>query len=112
MGQPEDLGDQMQVPEGEMDMGDLQGQPDGGQIPDGNYGQMQGDDDQGFGIDPNQQINNDFLGSNQPYGGDIGDDQMGLGGQGDGQIEEDADEYFDDAGDIGYLPADHVSFIF
>ena len=23
--------------------------------------------------------------------------------------DEDVDEYFDDAGDIGYLPADHVS---
>ena len=26
------------------------------------------------------------------------------------QDEGEADEYFDDAGDIGYLPADHVSF--
>lgn len=26
--------------------------------------------------------------------------------------EGEADEYFDDAGDIGYLPADHVSFTF
>lgn len=34
-----------------------------------------------------------------------------LGGQED-QPEEDVDEYFDDAGDIGYLPADHVSFRF
>ena len=29
----------------------------------------------------------------------------------DGQQEE-QDEYFDDAGDIGYLPADHVSFLY
>jgi len=29
---------------------------------------------------------------------------------GDNDPEEDVDEYFDDAGDIGYLPADHVSF--
>lgn len=31
----------------------------------------------------------------------------------DGNVDQDegeADEYFDDAGDIGYLPADHVSF--
>ena len=26
------------------------------------------------------------------------------------QQPEEQDEYFDDAGDIGYLPADHVSF--
>ena len=32
------------------------------------------------------------------------------GGMGDEEPEEDVDEYFDDAGDIGYLPADHVSF--
>jgi len=30
---------------------------------------------------------------------------------GDNDPDEDVDEYFDDAGDIGYLPADHVSFI-
>lgn len=29
-----------------------------------------------------------------------------MGGEED-QPEEDVDEYFDDAGDIGYLPADH-----
>jgi hypothetical protein len=29
---------------------------------------------------------------------------------GDNDPDEDVDEYFDDAGDIGYLPADHVSF--
>jgi len=34
-------------------------------------------------------------------------------GNRDGEQEEGAeDEYFDDAGDIGYLPADHVSFTF
>jgi len=27
------------------------------------------------------------------------------------QEEEDVDEYFDDAGDVGYLPADHVSLL-
>ena len=38
------------------------------------------------------------------------DDQGMPGMEPDGQIgdeEEDVDEYFDDAGDIGYLPADH-----
>ena len=29
---------------------------------------------------------------------------------GDNDQDEDVDEYFDDAGDIGYLQADHVSF--
>ena len=33
------------------------------------------------------------------------------GGQ-EGEEGEEQDEYFDDAGDIGYLPADHVSFKF
>lgn len=33
----------------------------------------------------------------------IGMDNDGPGGE----DEEDVDEYFDDAGDIGYLPADH-----
>lgn len=31
-------------------------------------------------------------------------------GQEDGGEEQAEDEYFDDAGDIGYLPADHVSY--
>lgn len=30
---------------------------------------------------------------------------------GDNDPDEDVDEYFDDAGDIGYLPADHVSIM-
>lgn len=34
-----------------------------------------------------------------------------LGGEPEND-EQDNDEYFDDAGDIGYLPADHVSFNF
>jgi hypothetical protein len=38
-------------------------------------------------------------------------------GNRDGQMDEqeeqpENEEYFDDAGDIGYLPADHVSFNF
>ena len=47
--------------------------------------------------------------------GDMDEGQPGMfgnrGGDDDGAGEEN-DEYFDDAGDIGYLPADHVSFIF
>ena len=35
-----------------------------------------------------------------------------LGGEQPANEEPENDEYFDDAGDIGYLPADHVSFIF
>jgi chromosome segregation ATPase len=64
------------------------------------------------GIDPNQQVNDDFLGVQQPPEGY--EDPMGMadgpGMEEEGQIgdeEEDVDEYFDDAGDIGYLPADH-----
>ena len=81
-------------------------------------------DDQNYGIDPNQQINPDFLGGQmQPdgYGQEMDDPDGDYQGNGmfdgnrdiedDGQQEE-QDEYFDDAGDIGYLPADHVSFTF
>lgn len=92
-------------------------------------GQLQEDDDQDqnqqYGIDPNQQINPDFLGGQmQPdgYGQEMDDqeDYQGngmFGGNRDidddaQQQEEQQDEYFDDAGDIGYLPADHVSFKF
>jgi hypothetical protein len=32
-------------------------------------------------------------------------------GGNDGE-EDEGDEYFDDAGDVGYLPADHVSYTF
>jgi len=31
----------------------------------------------------------------------------GMGDGGEGPEDEDVDDYFDDAGDIGYLPADH-----
>jgi hypothetical protein len=50
-------------------------------------------------FDPNAEAKND------------GDD----GNNGDGNNaggEENVDQYFDDAGDIGYLPADHVRFPF
>ena len=30
---------------------------------------------------------------------------------GEEEQQADDDEYFDDAGDIGYLPADHVSYL-
>ena len=53
---------------------------------------------------------------------DYGQEDMGENDEGqpgmfgnrgdDGDAGEENDEYFDDAGDIGYLPADHVSFIF
>ena len=83
---------------------------------------QQPDDNQQYGIDPNQQINPDFLGGQMQPDGQYGDEMDPDGeyqGNGmfngnrdiddDGQGEE-QDEYFDDAGDIGYLPADHVSF--
>ena len=43
----------------------------------------------------------DQVNGNGMFNGGMGDDDGG---------DEDVDEYFDDAGDIGYLPADHVSF--
>jgi hypothetical protein len=42
---------------------------------------------------------------NDDYGmQEMGDEQQ------EGEGDEDVDDYFDDAGDIGYLPADHVSY--
>jgi len=79
--------------------------------------------DNQYNIDPNQQVNENFLGSNQ-YGEQqqmLDDDEQvnangmfnadRLGGEQEPE-EPENDEYFDDAGDIGYLPADHVSFNF
>ena len=81
-------------------------------------------DDQNRGVDPNQQVDPNFMGGNQPpeYNYDQGmdlDDGAPVNANGmfngnrgaeeepeDGE-EGEADEYFDDAGDIGYLPADH-----
>lgn len=73
-----------------------------------------------YGIDPSQPINPEFLGGQQPNMGDFGglDDGQpvnangmfnadNLGNQDMGGVDEDVDDYFDDAGDIGYLPADH-----
>lgn len=83
---------------------------------------LQPDENQQYGIDPNQQINPDFLGGQMPPEGQYGEemdpdgDYAGNGMfNGNRDIDEDGqqdeqDEYFDDAGDIGYLPADHVSF--
>jgi hypothetical protein len=46
--------------------------------------------------------------------GDMDEGQPGMfGNRGEEpDAAEENDEYFDDAGDIGYLPADHVSFNF
>ena len=59
---------------------------------DNDYGDEQFDED---GMN-DQQLNEDGLMGNQGANGD--NDQE------DGEV----DQYFDDAGDIGYLPADHV----
>lgn len=61
-------------------------------------------DDNGLGDQ-----NNDDYGNEGDYN-DAGDDNgnnnnNGGGAGGDGDV----DQYFDDAGDIGYLPADHVT---
>jgi hypothetical protein len=46
-------------------------------------------------------------------GMDKDDQQMnqGEGEEGEGEGGDDYDQYFDDATDIGYLPADHVSIL-
>ena len=53
--------------------------------------------------------NNDDYG-NEDYG-DVGDDNNNNNGNGNAGGDGDVDQYFDDAGDIGYLPADHVTCI-
>ena len=61
------------------------------------------------------------MGGNQPYGEEDDNEPVNANGMFNGnrgnedQEEEEEpaeEEYFDDAGDIGYLPADHVSFKF
>lgn len=47
--------------------------------------------------------NNDY--GNEDYGNNDGGQNPGQ----DGNNNDDVDQYFDDAGDIGYLPADHVT---
>lgn len=121
-GQPENQPQPADIPAADMDgqeqpgiqdqPGDLPPQ----QLPIGGMDQQLPDIQPPFdqGIDPNQPVNDNFLGIQQPDGfGDpmgqfadgagLGMDQDGPGGEDD----EDVDEYFDDAGDIGYLPADH-----
>ena len=34
------------------------------------------------------------------------------GNRGNDGEDDEGEEYFDDAGDVGYLPADHVSYTF
>ena len=53
-----------------------------------------------------QEMDDGMEGDYQPNG------MFGGGQEGEMDGEEEPDEYFDDAGDIGYLPADHVSFKF
>jgi hypothetical protein len=65
---------------------------------------MDNDNDNGLG----DQNNNDDYG-NEDYG-DAGDDNND-NGNGNAGGDGDVDQYFDDAGDIGYLPADHVTCI-
>ena len=52
----------------------------------------------------------------QNYGdeidGPVNPNGMFNGGNVEEDGQEEVDEYFDDAGDIGYLPADHVSYLF
>ena len=47
--------------------------------------------------------------NNYEYGNDDYDGAEDGGGKNNGTADENTDQYFDDAGDIGYLPADHVS---
>lgn len=56
--------------------------------------------------DPNN-MNNQADYGNEDYDGGAGDNQPGADNMGG----EEVDQYFDDAGDIGYLPADHVRII-
>jgi hypothetical protein len=57
--------------------------------------------------------NNDY--GNEDYENDMGDgmggnpNNLGGGGPGENMDDPEVDQYFDDAGDIGYLPADHVT---
>jgi len=59
-------------------------------------------------------VNDNFLSNNQNYN-QLDDDQpvnshgMFNGNRDATDDQDQAEEYFDDAGDIGYLPADHVS---
>jgi hypothetical protein len=60
--------------------------------------------------DDNGLQNNEGDYGNEDYG-DAGDDNNPNQNNGGGNAggDGDVDQYFDDAGDIGYLPADHVT---
>ena len=62
---------------------------------------MDNNDDNGLGDN-----NADY--GNEDYDGAQGDNNNNNGDAG-ANNEGDVDQYFDDAGDIGYLPADHVT---
>ena len=69
-------------------------------------------DDDMNGGQPNDYGNEEFDGNmNDGMGddGDMGGMDMNNNGDGNGGDDPDVDQYFDDAGDIGYLPADHVT---
>jgi hypothetical protein len=46
----------------------------------------------------------------EPNEGQMMDEEDEMGGEEEGAGDE-YDQYFDDQADIGYLPADHVSFL-
>jgi len=55
--------------------------------------------------------NNDYDQEDYADNNDMGDGQPNnnAGGGQENQDDPEVDQYFDDAGDIGYLPADHVT---
>ena len=64
-------------------------------------------------------MDNEDGANNNDYGNEEGYDPDNANAGGDdgannneGGADGDVDQYFDDAGDIGYLPADHVSLSF
>lgn len=69
------------------------------------------DNDDGMGGVPLDNNNNDYGDEGYDPNQD-GDVDGGNDGGADGNGEDgDVDQYFDDAGDVGYLPADHVTSI-
>ena len=61
----------------------------------------------------NDDNDNNGMQNNDDYGGEdygnAGDDNNNNNGGNNAGGDGDVDQYFDDAGDIGYLPADHVT---
>lgn len=105
---------QMDAPEEGQQIDNGMGEEDMG----GEMQQQPYNDEDQYGIDPNQQVNDNFLGTNmnQQYGEEMDDGEPvnanGMfGNRGEEDEQADEEEYFDDAGDIGYLPADHVSYL-